>query len=107
MEEREIRSRATRLHFSVLLCLYAPFLLFVCARFTIIDRESMYKTSRLDASYLDHVTRFIAAAKRHRLRLKREHTICPCNSCKNLLAHEDNKVKSHLITYGFVKDYTV
>ncbi|XP_066316284.1 uncharacterized protein [Miscanthus floridulus] len=50
-------------------------------RFMIMDREWMYKTSRLDASYLDHVTRFIVAAK----------------SCKNLLANEDNVVKSHLV----------
>ena len=72
-----------------------------------MDREWMYKTSRLDQAYLDHVTRFIVAAKRHHLRLKREHTICPCNSCKNLLAHKDNTVKSYLVRYGFVKDYTV
>ena len=49
----------------------------------------------------------IAAAKRHRLSLKRELTICPCKSCKNLLAHGDDTVKSHLIRYGFIKDYTV
>jgi hypothetical protein len=73
----------------------------------VMDREWMYKTSRLDPSYLDHVTRFVATAKRHRLRLKREHTICPCNSCKNNFAHEDYVAKSHLIRYDFVRDYTV
>jgi hypothetical protein len=31
--EEKIRSRATLLLFSILLCLYAPFSLFVCARF--------------------------------------------------------------------------
>ena len=67
----------------------------------------MYKTSRLDQAYLDHVTMFIAAAKRHRLSLKWEHTICSCKSCKNLLLHEDYVVKSHLVRYGFIKDYTV
>jgi hypothetical protein len=72
-----------------------------------MDREWMYKTLRLDPSYLDHVTRFVATVKRHRLRLKWEHTICPRNSCKNNFAHEDNVVKSHLIWYGFVKDYTI
>jgi hypothetical protein len=46
-------------------------------------------------------------AKRHRLGLKREHTVCLCKSCKNLLLHEDNVVKSHLVQYGFVKDYTI
>jgi hypothetical protein len=73
--------------------------------FMVMDREWIYKTLRLDPSYLDHVTRFVAVAKRHRL--KQDHTICPCNSCKNNFAPEDNVVKSHLIRYGFVKDYTI
>jgi len=72
-----------------------------------MDKEWMYKTLRLDQVYLDHVTKFIAAVKRHRLSLKPEHTICPCKSCKNLLLHKDYVVKSHLVWYGFVKDYTV
>ena len=72
-----------------------------------MDREWMYKTLRLDPSYLEHATKFIATAKRHLLGLKWEHTVCPCKSCKNLLLHEDNVVKSHLVLYGFVKDYTV
>jgi hypothetical protein len=72
-----------------------------------MDKEWMYKTSRLDPSYLEHVTKFIAATKRHRLGLKREHTVCPCKSYKNLLLHEDNVVKSHLVRYGFVKDYII
>ena len=29
-----------------------------------MDREWMYKTFRLDPSYLEHVTKFIAAAKK-------------------------------------------
>ena len=72
-----------------------------------MDKEWMYKTSRLDQAYLDHVIKFIADAKRHHLSLKREHTIYPCKSCKNLLAHGDDTVKSHLVWYGFIKDYTV
>ena len=72
-----------------------------------MDREWMYKTSRLDQAYLDHMTKFIAAAKRHRLSLKWEHTIGPCKSYKNLLLHENNMVKSHLVRYSFVKDYTI
>jgi hypothetical protein len=71
------------------------------------DREWMYKTSRLDPSDLEHVTKFIAAMKKHRLGLKREHTVCPCKSCKNLLLHEDNLIKSHLVRYDFIKDYTI
>ena len=74
--------------------------------FEVMDREWMYKKSRLDPSYLDHLRQFVAAAKRHCLRLNPEHTICPCNSCKNNLAHKDNMVQSHLIWYGFIKDYT-
>jgi len=63
--------------------------------------------SRLDPAYIEHVTKFIFTAKSHRLSLKRELTICLCKSCKNLYAHGDNTVKSHLVRYGFVKDYTV
>jgi hypothetical protein len=73
-----------------------------------MDKEWMYKTSRLDPSFLDHVRKkFLAAVKKHRLSLGRERMICPCNSCKNLLAQEHNVMQSHLIRYGFVKDYTV
>ena len=67
----------------------------------------------IDVQYIEvgsflpgHVTKFIAAVKRHRLGLKWKHTVCSCKSCKNLLLHEDNVVKSHLARYGFVKDYT-
>ena len=67
----------------------------------------MYKTLMLEQAYLDHVTKFITAAKRHHLSPKREHMICLCKSCKNLLAYGDDTVKSHLVRYGFVKDYTV
>ena len=75
--------------------------------FAVMDKVWMYRTSRLDLAFLDHVTKFIAAAKRHRLSLKQELTIYLCKSYKNLLAHGDDMVKSHLIRYGFVKDYTV
>jgi hypothetical protein len=92
-------------HTALLIC--AIFVVGVCKVFTVMDREWMYKTSRLDPAYLDHVTKFIAVAKRHRLSLKREYTIYLCKSCKKLLLHEDNVVKSHLVWHGFVKDYTV
>jgi hypothetical protein len=93
MEEREIRSRATRLSFfctAPLIC--AIFVVCVCKVFAVMDREWMYKTSRVEQSYLNHVTKFIAAVKRHHLSLKREHMICPCKSCKNLLAYGDDTV---------------
>ena len=107
MEEREIRSRATQLpffHTAPLIC--AIFAVCVCKVFAVMDREWMYKTSRLKQAYLDHVIKFIAVAKRHRLSLKWEHMLYPCKSYKNLLANGDDTVKSHLVWYGFVKDYT-
>jgi hypothetical protein len=73
----------------------------------IMDREWMYKTSRVEPAFLEHVTKFIVIAKRHRLSLKKEVTICSCKSYKNLYAHGDDTVKSHLVRYDFVKDYTV
>ena len=72
-----------------------------------MDREWMYKMSRLDPAYIEHLTKFISTTKSHRLSLKRELTIYPCKSCKNLYAHGDDTVKYHLVRYGFVKDYTV
>jgi hypothetical protein len=75
-----------------------------------MDREEwMYKIPRVsnDMAFLVHVKKFIAATKNHRLRLDRERSICPCNSCKNKLLQEDNVVQSHLIRHGFIKDYTV
>ena len=108
MEEREIRSKAIRLSFfHTALLISVIFAICVCKVFAVMDREWMYKTSRLHPSYLEHVTKFIAVAKRHRLGLKREHTVCPCKSYKNLLAQGDDMVKSHLVWYGFIKDYSV
>ena len=37
------------------------FVVCVCKVFAVMDREWMYKTSRLEQAYLDHVTKFIAA----------------------------------------------
>ena len=50
---------------------------------------------------------FVAAAKKYRVSLGWERTIYPCNSCKNKLLHKDNVVQSHLIRYGFIKNYTI
>jgi hypothetical protein len=72
-----------------------------------MDREWMYKTLRMDLAFMEHVTKFIVVSKRHRLSLKKEVIICPCKSCKNLYAHRDDTVKSHLVWYRFVKDYTI
>jgi hypothetical protein len=54
-----------------------------------------------------HIRRFIAVAKAHRQSLDRTTTTCPCSHCKNIKAHADSDVQSHLIRFGFVKDYTV
>ena len=71
--------------------------------------EWMCKISRVGnvMSFLNLITKFVAAAKKHCVSRGVELTICPCRGCKNKLLHEDDVVKSHLIHYGFVKNYTV
>ena len=71
--------------------------------------EWMYKLSRVgnNLSFLNHVIKFVAAAKKHRVSRGEDQTICPCRSCKNKLPHEDDVVKYHLIRYGFVENYTI
>ena len=75
----------------------------------VMDREWMYRVPRIDdtMSFVNNVQKFIDTAKKHRLSLGRELTYCPCSRCENKLLLEDNGVKSHLIRYGFVKDYTI
>ena len=60
-----------------------------------------------DLTFLHSVIKFVAAAKKHHLSLGRERIICPCSRCQNNLLHEDSMVKSHMIRYGFVDNYTV
>ena len=62
----------------------------------------MYKIS-----FLNHVKKFVAATKKHRVSRAEELTICPCRSFKNKLLHEDDMVNSHSIRYGFVENYTM
>jgi hypothetical protein len=69
--------------------------------------EWMYRMKRMEPQYLFHVRKFIAAAKAHRESLNRTITICPCSHYMNMRAHIDSKLQSHLIRFGFVKDYTV
>ena len=71
--------------------------------------EWMCKISRVgnDMSFLNHMTKFFAAAKKHCVSRGVELTICLCRGCKNKLLHEDDVVKSHLIRYGFVENYTM
>jgi hypothetical protein len=67
----------------------------------------MYRWLRLKPEYLDHVRKFVATAKTHLVSLNQTTTTCPCSKCMNMRAHEDSVVQSHLIRFGFVKDYTV
>jgi hypothetical protein len=85
------------------------FVILFFIRAGLMDRsEWMYQIKRAsDPWYLTEVRKFIAAAKTHRERLKRTTTICPCSYCKNMKAYEDGTVQSHLIGFGFMKDYTV
>ena len=63
----------------------------------VMDREWIYKMSRLDLAYIEHLTKFTSTVKSHCLSLKQELTICPCKSYKNLYAYRDDTVKSHLV----------
>jgi hypothetical protein len=69
----------------------------------------MYKILRVgnDLTFMHYVRKFVAAAKKHRVSLGWEGTICPCNSCQNKLLHEDSVVQCHLIRHSFVDDYTI
>jgi len=69
--------------------------------------EWMYQMKRMEPQYLVHVRKFIVAAKAHRESLNWTTTICPCFHYMNMRAHVDSEVQSHLIRFGFVKDYTV
>ena len=60
-----------------------------------------------DLTFLHSVIKFVAAAKKHHLSLGRERIICPCSRCQNNLLHEDSMVKSHLLRYGFIENYTI
>jgi hypothetical protein len=67
----------------------------------------MYWIKRMEPQYLVHVKKFVVAVKAHRLSLGRTTSICPCSKCKNMKAHADSEVKSHLIRFSFVNDYMV
>ena len=73
-----------------------------------MDRsEWMYRMERMEPRYLVHVQKFVTATKAHHERLDQTTTICLCSHCKNMKGHKDSEVQSHLIRFGFVKDYTV
>ena len=69
--------------------------------------EWMYQMKRMEPQYLVHVRKFVAAVKAHHESLNWTTTICPCSHCMNMRAPIDSKVQSHLIRFGFIKDYTV
>jgi hypothetical protein len=75
-----------------------------------MDREEwMYKILRVgaDLSFLGHVRKFVAAAKKHRLRLGRERTICRAIAVRTSFSRKMTWCNLTLIRRGFVKDYTV
>jgi hypothetical protein len=107
MEERENCDFFSSRSRFVFLFYNASFM-FVLTRFADMERsEWMYQIKRMELQYLVHVKKFVATAKAHRLSLGQTTTICPCPKCKNMKAHADSEVKSHLIRFGFVNDYTV
>jgi hypothetical protein len=55
---------------------------------------------RMEPQYLVHVMKFIAVAKAHRQSLDQTTTICLCSHCKNMKAHANSDVQSHLIRFG-------
>ena len=70
----------------------------------------MYGLLRFKLDFGDEVDKFIEAAEKHAMTLKqnKDSIICPCSDCKNHLAWKDvTIIRSHLIMWGFVKDYTV
>jgi hypothetical protein len=75
--------------FSYIYCFVHMTLFSLCVcKVAVMDREEwMCKLPRVsnDMSFLVHVKKFVAAMKKHRLRLGRDRTICPCNSYKNKL----------------------
>jgi Zn-finger domain-containing protein len=82
--------------------------MFVSTRFIDMERsEWMYQIKRMEPQYLVHVKKLVVAVKAHRLSLGQMTTICLCSKCKNMKAHVDSEVKSHLIKFGFINDYTV
>jgi hypothetical protein len=67
--------------------------------------EWMYQMSRLEPQYRVHVRKFVVVVKTCHQSLNQTTTICPCSHCINMRAQEDNTMQSHLIRFGFVKDY--
>ncbi|WVZ83772.1 hypothetical protein U9M48_030877 [Paspalum notatum var. saurae] len=69
------------------------------------DWAWMYQ-SCVNPFYLSEVEKFIEAANRHATSTKSVDILCPRRICKNeMVAREDKTVRSHLVYYGFVKNY--
>ena len=68
----------------------------------------MYGELRWKIGYREEVDKFIEAAQKHATLVDNSDAIiCPCHDCKNKIAWRDKEVlRTHLITRGFVKDYT-
>ena len=69
-----------------------------------------YGLLRFKLDFCDEVDKFIEAAEKHAMTLtqNKDSIICPSSDCKNHLTWKDvTIIRSHLIMWGFVKDYTV
>ena len=67
----------------------------------------MYRLKRMELKYVVEVKTFLVIVKKHQKGLSQMTTIYLYAHCKNTKSHEDAVMLSHLIKFGFVKDYTV
>ena len=73
-----------------------------------MDREWMYNLPRMIPQYIQKLTTFIEAAKKHTNLCKSKEILCPCVDCDNKLAWTDIvEIRSHLVKRGFKKNYMI
>lgn len=71
-----------------------------------MDREWMYKISRLSPTFMVEVSKFINTAKKNALKEKLKGIHCPCSHCKNERVWiQADEVKPPLVRWGFVEGY--
>jgi hypothetical protein len=67
----------------------------------------MYELKRMELEYVVEVKKFIAIAKNHQESLGQTTTSTRVVTARDTKGHEDATLLSHLIRFGFFKDYTV
>ena len=70
----------------------------------------MYGSLWFKAAFCEEVDKFIEAVEKHATTLtkNKDTIICLCKDCKNHMAWTNvTIIRSHLIMWGFVEDYTV